>query len=40
MIKKIILIVLIFGFLTSCGRKGDLELQESFKIMNKEKVIG
>ena len=39
MMKKIILLVLIFGFLMSCGRKGDLELKESFKVINKEKVI-
>ena len=40
MIKKIILIVILFTFVVSCGKKGDPEYKESkYKYINHKNII-
>ena len=40
MLKKILLIVILFTFVVSCGKKGDPEYKESkYKYINKKNII-
>ena len=40
MLKKILLIVILFTFVVSCGKKGDPEYKESkYKYINQKNVV-